>query len=550
MLFAPRRRGRCGGGGALPPCAAAQPCAAGLPLSCFEVRCGLLATCRLCRAASPPCALCHLRASRQRLLVHGISPSTAWHCRAGSRAWGRGVVRRAPARLCGAPLPIPPPPAMEKFRQTWEEVCGLVIRPQRCEYEIQYLGPKVFRVDDGVYERTDVEIVNPRGMVLKGSHFEPTPGQRPKKEMPCVVYLHGNCGSRQDALDCVTVLLPQGITLFTFDFSGSGMSDGEYVSLGFYEKQDLVSVIDHLHETGGVSRIGLWGRSMGAVTSIMYSSRDSAIGAICCDSPYSDLSELMQELVRGRKPWIPKWVLNIAIHSMRSSILNKALFDIYDLSTVKYAEKCDVPCLLGHAYEDLLVPHEHAKKIKERYQGEIQLMSFDGGHNSDRPDFFLDAVVNHFVHHLITKPAPVRPKKVFPAGAAQDDAPSAASASSASPSPREAPMHVDPTEGVDDAQVVEEEKLPPPEDAAPTSDPTPEHLQPPAPLEYPEPQGENTSAPEVSQDEGASAPEASQHEGVSAPEASQDEGASAPEASQDEGASAPEASQDEGASSQ
>ena len=297
---------------------------------------------------------------------------------------------------------------MNKLKGYWEDMCGLIIRPQRCDYDITNLGHQLFRIGVGIYERTDLTILNPRGMALQCSHFEPTQAQRPSAKMPCVVYLHGNCGSRQDATECVTVLLPHGISLFTFDFSGSGLSEGEYVSLGYFEKQDLVSVIDYLNEKGNVSRIGLWGRSMGAVTSIMYSSKDHSISSIVCDSPFSSLQELMQDLVMSYKPWIPRWMLRIAINTMRASITKKAHFDINDLDTTKYASQCPVPMLLGHAKDDQLVPISHAKTISERYQGECSLMEFDGGHNSDRPEVFLSTVATFFTHHLINKSAPTR----------------------------------------------------------------------------------------------------------------------------------------------
>lgn len=44
---------------------------------------------------------------------------------------------------------------------------------------------------------------------------------------------------------------------------GCGLSEGEYISLGYYEKDDLSVVIKYLRESGKVSTIGLWGRSMG-----------------------------------------------------------------------------------------------------------------------------------------------------------------------------------------------------------------------------------------------------------------------------------------------
>lgn len=39
------------------------------------------------------------------------------------------------------------------------------------------------------------------------------------------------------ALGCLSYLLSLGVSVFAFDFAGSGMSDGEYVSLGWYERE-------------------------------------------------------------------------------------------------------------------------------------------------------------------------------------------------------------------------------------------------------------------------------------------------------------------------
>jgi len=57
-----------------------------------------------------------------------------------------------------------------------------------------------------------------------------------------------------------------GVSVFAFDFAGSGLSDGEYVSLGWFEREDLSEVISHLRATNVVSLVALWGRSMGAAT--------------------------------------------------------------------------------------------------------------------------------------------------------------------------------------------------------------------------------------------------------------------------------------------
>ena len=75
------------------------------------------------------------------------------------------------------------------------------------------------------------------------------------------------------ALDVLELILSAGMTLFALDLGGCGLSEGEYISLGWYEREDVCEVVKHLRGTGEVSCIGLWGRSMGAVTSLLHGDR-------------------------------------------------------------------------------------------------------------------------------------------------------------------------------------------------------------------------------------------------------------------------------------
>jgi alpha/beta superfamily hydrolase len=61
--------------------------------------------------------------------------------------------------------------------------------------------------------------------------------------------MHGNCSSRCGALSVLKYLLPMNITLFAFDFSGCGKSEGDYISLGYYEKEDIRIVVEYLRSS-------------------------------------------------------------------------------------------------------------------------------------------------------------------------------------------------------------------------------------------------------------------------------------------------------------
>lgn len=65
----------------------------------------------------------------------------------------------------------------------------------------------------------------------------------------------------------VRLLLPEDICVCCLDFAGSGLSGGEYITLGKREPRDLKIIVTFLR-TIGLVQIGLWGRSMGAVTAL------------------------------------------------------------------------------------------------------------------------------------------------------------------------------------------------------------------------------------------------------------------------------------------
>lgn len=61
-----------------------------------------------------------------------------------------------------------------------------------------------------------------------------------------------------------------GISFCNFDFTGCGNSEGDSISFGANEKNDVLVVIEKLRDKFAVKRFILWGRSMGSVCAIKY----------------------------------------------------------------------------------------------------------------------------------------------------------------------------------------------------------------------------------------------------------------------------------------
>ena len=103
------------------------------------------------------------------------------------------------------------------------------------------------------------------------------------------------------------------------------MSEGDYVSLGFFEMKDLESVIKYIRESEKASTIGLWGRSMGAVTALMYGDSDPTIAGMILDSPFKSLHALCLEMVdklQGEGGWKVFIIKNTSTSDVKINLSN------------------------------------------------------------------------------------------------------------------------------------------------------------------------------------------------------------------------------------
>jgi len=282
---------------------------------------------------------------------------------------------------------------VQMAKSGYQELVNAIIRPPRCQYREDHLGPPAFSFLGKRFTRTDFTLCTQRGLNLQCSHWEPV--ERSSDRIPVVIYMHGNSSARVEVLPQLTCLLALGVAVFAFDFAGSGKSDGDHVTLGYYEREDLMCVVAHLRATDVVSTIALWGRSMGAVTALMHGDRDPSIAAMVLDSPFSDLSALCEQMVdkaRDQGINVPGFVSSVAIRMIRGSVRRQADFDIKDVSPISHVPHCYIPALFVAAENDDFITKSHSLAMHDVYAGDANMIVVDGDHNSNRPRFMFDSV--------------------------------------------------------------------------------------------------------------------------------------------------------------
>ncbi|KAL3913736.1 MAG: hypothetical protein SGILL_006371 [Bacillariaceae sp.] len=358
-------------------------------------------------------------------------------------------------------------------QQGYEQLVNAIIRPPRADtYTINQLGPSEFTFLSQRFRRDDVELVTkntthpspddnnnnddfvPQPLKMKASIWtraedddteekkQQNGGDDDKRTM--VVYLHGNASARVEVLSNLSFLLAQGVFgVCSLDFTGSGKSDGDYVSLGYYERYDLETMLQYLQQTYGNLEIVLWGRSMGASTALMHASHktqealwkkegstisssgsnDSGdnetqdesdddtkttvngnnvmsttiLRGLICDSPFASLPLLCEELVekaRSQGLVVPGVIVSVAIAIIARSVRKRAFFDIHEISPIDHAPTLPVPALFVCGADDDFIPPHHSERLIEGYKKGVRtnLFMVPGGHNDPRPEVVFEAV--------------------------------------------------------------------------------------------------------------------------------------------------------------
>jgi dipeptidyl aminopeptidase/acylaminoacyl peptidase len=131
------------------------------------------------------------------------------------------------------------------------------------------------------------------GLTLRG-WFIPAPEAR-----GTIVFCHGHAGSMDPDVKYAPAFHERGYNVLMFDFRGHGRSEGQHVSMGYYERQDLLGAVDYLRGRG-IDRVGVLGFSMGGAVAMATAPHTEAIRAVVSDGGFARLSDAITAGVRER----------------------------------------------------------------------------------------------------------------------------------------------------------------------------------------------------------------------------------------------------------
>jgi pimeloyl-ACP methyl ester carboxylesterase len=186
-----------------------------------------------------------------------------------------------------------------------------------------------------------------------------------------VVYLHGIADNRSSAIGVIERYTTKGYDVIAYDSRAHGESEGAACTYGYFEKHDLIRVLDEIEP----QPVAIVGTSLGAAVALQAASYDQRISVVVAAETFSDLRTIASE----RAPWILPDSLVADAFQVAERI---GQFNVDAVSPFKAASKIRIPVLLIHGAADRDTPPSHSQRVLSALAGPKRLLLVEGaGHN-------------------------------------------------------------------------------------------------------------------------------------------------------------------------
>ena len=223
-----------------------------------------------------------------------------------------------------------------------------------------------------------VEVKAKDGITLRGTeYFTNEPSNK------WAIILHGYHSNPDSVISIGKHFSEKGYNVLIPSMRASNESDGEYIGMGWLDKDDLKCWINLIIEQNKDAEIVLHGSSMGAATVLMASGDElpSNVKAIIEDSGYTSVWDIFASEAKARfnLPSFP--VLNMfeVVANMR------AKYDIREASALEQVKKATIPILFIHGESDDFVPEYMCEELYKATKSKKDKLIINGaGHTESR----------------------------------------------------------------------------------------------------------------------------------------------------------------------
>ena len=237
-----------------------------------------------------------------------------------------------------------------------------------------------------------ITFTSPDGLRLAGWYI-------PSHNGATIILCHGLGANRVGMLPQAALLAEHGYGSFLFDFRAHGESEGEMVTYGYAETDDVLAAVDYLLSRPDVDpqRIGTLGGSLGAATAIRAAARSTHLKAVVAESAFTSLEDEVASSFTAFSglPAFPFAPLTVAFAQRQTGLRISEVRPIDDIPSI-----APRPVFIIHGTDDDLIPAEQGLRLYEAAGDPKELWMVDMmGHGSALgifPDEYERRVIGFF----------------------------------------------------------------------------------------------------------------------------------------------------------
>lgn len=187
-----------------------------------------------------------------------------------------------------------------------------------------------------------------------------------------IIVNHGQGSDKYAMLKVAPMYIELGYNVLLFDCRGHGLSGGKHHSYGYYEKDDIGSVVSYVKERFPDGKVGLHGESMGAASVLLFAAQDTAsklVDFYVSDCAYSDLKTLFSYRLK-HDFGLPN-LLIIESASLMTRFHDGYFFN--EVSPIADMKNITAPILFIHGKLDDYVPTFMGQSLHESKEGQKSL---------------------------------------------------------------------------------------------------------------------------------------------------------------------------------
>ncbi len=218
-----------------------------------------------------------------------------------------------------------------------------------------------YGLNNGYYDQEFLDSLNKELVILRSEYGYDLYGYFiDNKSEKTVIFSHGITSNIYGMLKYAKMYLDLGFNIFTYDHRNHGRSGGKNTTFGYFEKDDLQTVMEYVRERMGEDKIvGVHGESMGTATALMHQAKYHSADFVVADCGFSTMNKIVEEVAKRDYKYPVWWTRPMA------SAINKILgVDFYyNISPLKAVKKIQKPVFFIHGEVDDYVYPAHSREM-------------------------------------------------------------------------------------------------------------------------------------------------------------------------------------------